>query len=294
MSWIGWISSSSILFAALVTLGLFLKRPVQDALAATVVAKVSSHFDSRLEELRAELSIRERKVQAQLEADQTELEALRNGALSSLNSRNSLLFQKKVETVEKIWGAVIDLRKLLPIAQIIAMIKFEAAADGTKRDPNTRKFFEEVFRPFNTKTTDGFNGSLCRPFLSERAWVYFECYQLILFDAVMQMTIIKSGASADYYNSDGTVKTVKARLPEYTSFLDAHKSMGLYFLISPLEEHLLRELRSMLSGRTDDQNTVVDASEILMASSRAQQFIKSPEEARTFEKIPPEFRRTFT
>ena len=217
---------------------------------------------------------------------------MRKGSLAGLSSRNALLVEKTIEAVEKLWSAVIDLRKLHPAAQLMRVVKFESAAERTKSDPRLKQTFEQLFSPYDIKFPIGVNGSLYRPFLSRKAWAYFECYQFILYDAYLQNETIKYGVGKDLYNEKAVYEFVGTTLPEYSKVVEAARDTGLSLLLGPLEDSLLQELQSILEGKTEDQQTVVNASEIIRLSDRVHQDIRSLEQAEVVEKIPAEFRRS--
>jgi hypothetical protein len=291
MNWIHWLISSGTVFVAVLLAWHSLKRPLQEILISSVSAKVSSVFERQIEKLRSELKQHEQKLIAQLNADQADIEALRVGALSALNNRNAILTQKKIEAAEMVWSAMIELRSLLPVAQLMTVIKFKSAADGAKNNPRIKEMFEQLGVAYNVKAPTGVGASQYRLFVSKKAWSYFNAYQIIIYDTFVQFQAIKLGVGSNLYADGAVHDIVKTTLPEFSDLIEKNRNISLYFMLEPLQEFLLSELQTMLNGSADDHQAVSMASEILRISAQAHQDIKSPEQARLLAELPPELKR---
>jgi hypothetical protein len=292
MSWIDWLISSSVLLAVATGAWLLLKKPLQEVISQSITSKVLFIFDRQLEELREQIGIRDRKLVAQLDAEKMEVEAIRSGALSSLASRNAVLIEKRIEAAQTLWNTVIELRKLIPVCQLMQVIKFEVAAERAKTDPRVKEMFEQLSKIYDIKPPIGANGESCRLFVSSRAFTYFECYRLILVDAAMKMHTIRCGVGKDMYNAGSVSEIIKQKLPEFSTAIDSSRRFGLSFLISPLEEGILGELKQTIGGGVDDKETVVKAAEIVNLSVQMKQVPNSPELADFIAQVPLELKRS--
>src|SRR4029077_11024920 len=81
---------------------------------------VQHRFDRSLEQFKFERREAEKKLKSELSKQQRELDALRAGALSGIATRNTMLDKRRIEAIEKLWAAVIDLR---PFATGTAAVK---------------------------------------------------------------------------------------------------------------------------------------------------------------------------
>lgn len=228
--------------------------------SAWIVQKVEHDFETRLEKLRADLRSKEHQI-----------DALRQGALSNSATRQQLLFQKKIESVDRLWAAINDLNRYLPALQFMASIKFYAAADEVTKDPSIRKFFEQMS---NISVKDDLtlpSAQAARPYLTDLAWALYSAYLAILTLAHLKIQSLRNGIDArPYIKFKAADDQLKAVLPEYASFIDEHSDASHSHLADTLRDRILHELRRTLNGEIEDQNTVRSAAAILDVAENIQ------------------------
>lgn len=96
MSLANWIPS--VLATGLLGFILWLSRTW---IATRLAAAVAHEYDGKLEQLRAELRSKEEEFKADLHAKEVEFAALRDGALTSMTSRQAAVAQRRLEAVDR-------------------------------------------------------------------------------------------------------------------------------------------------------------------------------------------------
>ena len=121
---------SSVSSASLVAGAAFLSRHL---ILTRLKATVQHEFDQKLETLRTDLRRAEELFKAELRAKETEIEALRSGALSGLVSRQVALDKRRLEAVEQLWTGIEVLAPLKWAASVMATLKFEEWAVSSSK-----------------------------------------------------------------------------------------------------------------------------------------------------------------
>ncbi len=260
MSWLPSITTTTLL-----ALALWLSRN----LIATRLAKSVEHeFNTKLESLRAELRKNEELFKADLRSKEAEIAALRGGAMTAMASRQVALDKRRLEAVDQLWSALTALGPAKAISSLMAIVKFETAAERASKDAKVREMFTMMGAGFDPKKIDLSDSAKARPFVSPMAWAVFSAYQAIAMQAVLKLEIIKSGIGGkDLLDKDAIAKLVKAALPHQAAYIDKFGEAGYHYLLEELEGRLLDELRKMLAGVEADKSSVEQAAEILKRSN---------------------------
>lgn len=271
MDFLNWIPALSM--TSLLAFVLWLMRSV---IATRLTRSVQHEFDKKMEIVRAELRKNEEVFKAELRAKDVQIEVLRSGAISALASRQAALDKRRIEAVEQLWSAVVELAPAKSASATMAMVKFETAAKITEKNPQLRKIFETVGGNLDLKQFKGANAA--RPFVSDMSWAIFSAYQAILLFAVMQVQFLVIGVGEDMtdaVNADAVSKVVQAVLPHQTEYLNKYGSAGFHYLLDELESRLLKELQNMLKGEEADKASIEQAAVILKESERLMETISS-------------------
>lgn len=261
LNWIPAVSTTA-LFAGV----LWLMRSV---ISTRLAKSVQHEFDKKLEEIRSEQRKIEESFKVDLRKKENQIEALRNSAMTGMISRQAILDKKRVEAVEEIWLAVLNLAPAKATSLFMASIKFEAATKEAAKNPQLRILFETMGGSADLKKMSSVNAAKARLFVSEMAWAIFSAYYSILHVAVAQVHILKSGLDIpNLLNVDSINKIVKAVLPHQAEYLEKYGSSGYHWLVDDLESLLLKELQNNLKGIESDKDSIVRAAEILKESER--------------------------
>ncbi len=257
-------------------------------LIATRLAKSVQHeFDAKLEKLRAQFRESEEVLKADLRSTETEIAALHGGALSALASRQIALDQRRLEAVDQLWSAVTALAPARVISQMMASIKFEAAAKMAQTNEKVREFIEVLGAGYDPKNLDLSGAARAQPFVTPMVWATYSALLAIAMTAVTRWTIVRSGLGpTDFTKTEVVEKLIKAVLPHQSHYVEEFGPAGYHFLLEELEEKLLREVRIMLAGAEGTTETIDQASVILQRSREVVQATQSAEKGTAG--VPPE------
>lgn len=225
-------------------------------IATRLKSSVSHEFNAKLEALKAELA-----------AKQSQIDALRSGALSSMTARHNALFERRLSAAEELWEAVIGLAGAKGVAKTIAAIKYENALRVAERDPRTREFFERIGgSPVNFHQV---SAEKVRPFISKLTWAYYHAYQSILVHSVLRMQLLRSGLNMpDIIDTVGVVSVVKAALPHQAGYIDQQGYEALPYLLDELECKILDALSEMMTSQEADKAVLEQAAAIVSAADK--------------------------
>ena len=229
-----------------------------------ITASVEHTFNEKLETIRADLGKQAEKFTSQLRAKETEIAALRDGVLSGRANRQALLDKRRLEAVERIWSAVVDLAPFKNVSAMMASIKFDAAAKRAPHDAKLRMLFEIILQPVSGTEFPTSSAQKEMPFISPMAWAYFSAYQTIVGFAFAQAKMLELGVgdAGKLLNSDGVKKLLKTALPHQAGKIDAHDVSMTHYYLDVLEERLITELKGMLKGVETDAAAITQAAEI--------------------------------
>ena len=260
IDWLPAISSTSLL-----AVGLWLSRGL---ISERLKNSVKHDYDKKIETLLTELRKNEEIFKSEIKEKESQIEALRSGALSGIVDRQSALYQRKLSAVEQLWSAVISLSHAKYISNLMTTIDFDVAAEEAVHNPKVREMFSMLDGGMNIESMSTKEASVSRPFLSPLVWAFFSAYQSIVINAVMKLQALKNGIDKGIINTDYVTKLVKTALPEYESYIEKYGSTGYHFLLDTLETKILEELDKMLKGEELDQESIEKASQILKEAER--------------------------
>ena len=260
MSFADWFLST-VSSASLIGIAAFLAR---NLILTRLKASVQQEFDQKLENLRADLRKTEELFKAELRAKETEIEALRSGALSGLVSRQVALDKRRLDAIDQLWAGIETLAPLKMAALWMAPIKFANSLKLASEDQKVRDLFGKVPGNIDLKSFPKIDVHQSRPFVSEIAWALFSAYQAIVGYSAVQLQMLKMGANfPDLLNTEHVSKLAKAALPSWADYIDEVGSAGYSYMLEPLEAELLKELQRMMRGEESDKASVDQAAKIL-------------------------------
>ncbi len=257
-----WIPA--ITTSAATALALWLLRKL---IVTRLVKTVQHEFDIKLESVRAELRQKEELLKTDLKSKETEIAALRSGAMSAMASRQIALHTRRLEAVDQLWSAVMALGSAKYVSSIMAVVKFDEVAKEAEKNPKMREVFELMTIGFDAKKIDLSGAGKARPFVSPMTWALFAAYQAIALQAVVKLQILKAGVPKDLLETNAIKKLVKAALPHQEQYIDKFGDSAYHFLMDELEELLLKAIRDMLAGVEADKETIQQAANILNLSN---------------------------
>ncbi|WP_299735771.1 hypothetical protein [uncultured Endozoicomonas sp.] len=245
-------------FPALTTTGLFAAALwlARSLISARLTSSVNHEFESKLEVLRSELKLKDDQIAS-----------LRTAAMSGLMSRQSILYQRKIEAVDQIWESIAALEKAKHISQTMSILDFEHCAQESLINPKFREFAEQIGGSFEPQIIKYELAKQAQPYLTKLAWAYYSAYSVIITTAVLKLNFLKIGLKEPHrmLNIESTNNLLKSVLPHLSEYIDKTDSSVHHFLLDQIEELLISELRNIQNGEGADLDDAVRASEILKA-----------------------------
>lgn len=224
LDWIPAVSITSV-FAAV----LWLLRSV---ISTRLRASVQHEFNQEVETLKASFRKSEESFKADLRSKETQIDALRAGALAGLASRQAALDARRIVAVDQLWSAVRSLAPAKSVSATMAIVKFEAAAKAAAENPKAREMFAVFGGQGNLLKLDTGDADKARPFVSEMAWALFSAYQAILSVAMIKMQMLKSGLDMpDIVDKDRIQRLISVALPHQAEFAAKYDTGAYHYLL---------------------------------------------------------------
>lgn len=263
MDWLLTAASTSALLAVAIWLS-------RNLILTRLSNAVKHTYDEKLENLKALIRSNEESLRAELKAKESQIEALRNGALSGITSRQAQLYERQIAAVDHIWTAVTALTPAKATSAFISVIKIDVVAKKVASNPKYAEVFDSIGQ-FDTQILLEIVPAKSRPFITPLAWALYYAYESILVHASVRLKTLQCGVDEDYIDIESLKQTVKAALPHHTSYIDTHGIKSFHHLLDELEVSLLEELRNILDGKKADKESVERAALILQEAERLNQ-----------------------
>jgi hypothetical protein len=246
----------------------------RNLLKAWIESGVEYRFNSRLEELRADLRRSEEELKSQLRIKETEITALRDGVLSGRTQRQALVDKRRIEAVEKLWSGIVALTPYKGLSATIATVNVDALAKRSD-DPKIQQYIAIVSSPIKRDPEALSNNPAKneRPFVSALAWAYFFAYMTIVSIAFASLKLAEIGTQnlSELFARDSIRNLLKAVLPHQSEFIDRNEPNTYHYLLDEIELKLLTELQKILRGEDQDSAGIEQAARIMEMARRSQE-----------------------
>lgn len=264
MDWIPALSTTSLLAIAL-----WLFRKI---ISTYLTNAVKHEYDKKIESLRTTLRQSEESFRAELRAKESQIDALRSGALSGIVNRQATFYERQIVAVEQLWDAVISLSPAKSISASLSSINFEVAVKSSAKDAQMREWFTTIGGDFDNSIFKTDSASKARPFISPLSWALYSAYRSICHHETLKLFMLKSGmddmGKVESLNAEGVTALVKMVLPHQTEYMEKHGSRAFYHLFQELESNLLHELNNILQGKESDKESIERAALILSETEK--------------------------
>ncbi len=224
---------------------------------------IKHDYDVKLEEFKSQLS-----------QNGNDVKDLRENALKGMHFRQSKLYEKQIEAVEILWSDVIELSKVKHIStnMLAFSTSYERIAKISETDPKIRDLFETLEGDFDITKVNFLNGERLRPFITPLAWAYYNAYKAILVNDIIKFSVLKIGVGTDILKDSSHLKSIlEVALPDKKEYINDRKTKSFYYLLEILENRLLEELKSVLKGNENSQESITLASSIMQEVENIQQ-----------------------
>jgi hypothetical protein len=257
-------------------LGLLVSYPfailgLRSWVTAAVTRKVQHGYDQKLEQLRTELRLSEERTKAELRAKEQEVAALRDGAIGARAGRRALLDRRRLEGVDRLWGSVHELGAFKAISMFMSVLNFDEAAKRAAKDENFRNVIKTMGGDALQLKTIPRGADTERPFVSPLSWALYSAYRAVLGTAFARMKILEIGVDEPQklLNENVLRDMLIAVLPEREDGIKAMPIGRAHDLLDEIEAKLLDELKRMLAGEEDDEETIKRAAKISQLAAEA-------------------------
>jgi hypothetical protein len=220
---------------------------------------VSYRSNKAIEGHKAELRKSEAAFERKSRSQDEEIAALRKTALDRFTAASTAVTQRKLQAVDRLWTAVIDLNRYLIVSKMMAPIKVGAAiataAEQTPDGIKIRQFAETIWRTCNL---DDMKAPPAppdneRPYLTETAWARFSLYRSAITLPIFHLATMKTGMPPEWLNPPtALLDAVKTAMPHYEQLIDDHGIAVLPDLLDEIRELVLAEIRAMIAGTSTD------------------------------------------
>lgn len=260
-----------------VSLGISLAVPVgllagRTRIVAGIEKSVQHKFDKRIENLRTELRKSEEAFKSDLRSKEAEISALRDRVFGRRASRQALLDKRRIDAVERVWGAILALDPYKAVSASMATLRLDVVEKRIPQEPKLQDFFALITQhlPDGAKYDNVARNE--QPFLSPLAWAYFAAYQAIVLSSAAHANLLKLGTedASRLLNKEHVKDLLKAALPDQFELIEKNSHMTTYhYLLEQLEGYLLIELKKMLEGTEEDQADLAQSADIMGMVNKA-------------------------
>lgn len=233
----------------------------------SIEKRISHRFNADLEILKSKQREQEEALKASIRAREADVSMLRNVVLEGRSERVAWLERRRLEALDRIWGAVVALAPYKVVAGTMASIKFEEAAKEAPTNAGLRTMIGVFTNAAPKELPQDASVAKERPYVSPLLWAYFSAYQAILLGSWTRAKFLEAGIASPekFLKMDHDAKLVAKVLPHYEKFLSDHGPGAGYYLIDEIEEATLKLLRDEVQGTELDQVEVKRATEIMKA-----------------------------
>jgi hypothetical protein len=230
---------------------------------------VQHRFDRSLEQFKSERREAEEKLRSQLSKQQVELDALRAGALSGMATRNTMLDKRRIEAVEKLWAAVIDLRPFstgTAALKKVDLVKMLQAAGK----PETQKAAAALLQTLGLKDVKSIPYSIDkeRLFVPPLLWAKFEAYRTLIFVPFLVLNAAQFGLGEELLDLNAIADVAKKAMPRAADVLNEVGIRAVPVIAELLHDELLSSIADILDSPMSDARTVEQAQSILKAVAK--------------------------
>lgn len=228
---------------------------------------VDASFERRLEALRSDLRVKEGQISA-----------LQTSALNNRAGRDALIEKRKIEAIEGLWKATVQLRSFRMAAITYNILKMDMLNEKRNLNEQVRKFIENLggVGDDKLKSLVDVGGDDHRLFVPVDAWASFAALRSILTYVIARLLAVKHGVSQSekLVDGDNLLSVIRAAMPGYGKFLDEFGIGGIGNLVEPLEDILFAQLQRGLRGEEADSQAVERAANVLRLANEVQTEMK--------------------
>lgn len=228
--------------------------------------KIRHAFNKSMEEIRAERRTAENS-----------LKELQKIVVQERQLWQSEIYSKQIESVAKLWDSIIHMAPAKQVAGAMSIFKYEKLDEIAAESEKLRPMFEMIEK-LSSSERQPFRASSCRPFITERLWALYLTYSAIIFTPYMIMIALKSGLRdpAKFVKTENINPLLKEIFPGMEKVIDDTDPFTAYFFIESVEEEILKEIKSILSGEAHLNEGVTRYSDLIKRAEETLTAVSEP------------------
>lgn len=250
-----WLASD-VITLALVAFIVWVSRHY---LAQLITNLVKSSFERDLEAVRSELRLRE-----------SDIDALRSGALSSAASLQASIAQRRIQAADDLWQSVNVWSEFTVQMTLMSALDFDELSESIAHDPSVQGMVDAFSNITPTDLALRVAPAMsARPYLSDLTWALYSAYTAIFGVTLLKINILKyrwrtKGGFSEPATRDLLIKAV----PEEEARIRSQGDTCHPKIAEILKEKILVELRASIAGKHMDADNVARSSEIVRLASK--------------------------
>jgi hypothetical protein len=189
-----------------------------------------------------------------------------NSLLTLYGSHSQQAQTRRIQAIESLWTNLLKFREIIPsIGHVLYNILTEEEVKNYVEHLRKRQAIEEntlirinETENFNKCLAYGDNIDLERPFLSDKAWFYFELYKGFVSRLSYFLIEQAKKEAFKHWHNDQALKNImeKSLTKDEFHYFYSHKVNSLKIALSFLENKILQETNKTLLGETFSQNAL--------------------------------------
>lgn len=254
-AWFPAITTTSLLAAVL-----WLSRQL---IAARLSKSVQFKFDKKIEAIRHEIRAKEEGFKAELREKESEIVALRDGALTALSNRQLAFYNRRLEAVDQLWASFNALNSARFVAEfMLDPTLARLTPERVKKETKFRDLLQILEDSFDIKLLGQDGADRARPFLDPMVWAIYSAYRAVILAGALRASALKSGKGI-LFDSEVMQAMLLSALPSHEEEIKNMNPLLYATLLGALEDRLLEEIRRMLRGIESDRATLEQAEAII-------------------------------
>ena len=201
-----------------------------------------------------------------LRNNQAETQLLLKDTISSISSSQSLLQTHRVESVDKLWRAVLDLKiHYSPVTLFFGMTKpaeYKTTLANSAMFAGLKTLDNNYLINFQQDVE--LNVEILRPYLGETLWLYFFVYRAFLGRLALLVKRLSEGIeTGDWRQDHGIQQHLKAIFDkdEFNTLMNSDP-VEIYYTLNVLDSKVLKEISIILTGRKSSLESFENSKEL--------------------------------
>jgi hypothetical protein len=219
------------------------------------------------------------RLRSELRRSEDALRDVRSTALHALAAKESARDKRRIEGIEAIWGAMLELKKFYGTAATLQVLNYDAISNRAG-DAKIREYLNITFANVDASKPDDpkiLQAESARPWVSPMIWALFKAYWAAIGYARAIAGMLKLGEDPRQFTSPEKIdEFLSAALPEEMAQFRPFRPLFIAPMLDLIELRLLAAIRKELADPEPDIVTVQQAQRIADAASQIGSVTEEP------------------